>query len=303
MPLSSLVDFLGNCPQYIANGLANGCIYILLAMGFNIIFNSTGIINFAQGEFCMFGGLFAFTFAVTLGLPLPIAIVLAIVATALIGGIMERLLIYPLRHASIITAIIATVGASIFFKALGRLFWPKEAYKVPEFTSGNFSIPGATVSMQFLWVLGLTVVSVTLVYLFFNHTRAGKAMRACSVNRQAASLVGINVSHMSLYSFLLAATLGGVAGLINAPYASYGIGLFLGIKGFTSAVVGGLGNTFGAVTGGLVLGLLEELIPGFLTIVLGISTGYKEAVAAILLIAVLLLRPQGILGRGIAEKV
>ncbi len=303
MPLSSILDFLGNCPQYIANGLANGCIYILLAMGFNIIFNSTGIINFAQGEFCMFGGLFAFTFAVTLGLPLPIAIVLAIVATALIGGIMERLLIYPLRHASIITAIIATVGASIFFKALGRLFWPKEAYKVPEFTSGNFSIPGATVSMQFLWVLGLTVVSVTLVYLFFNHTRAGKAMRACSVNRQAASLVGINVSHMSLYSFLLAATLGGVAGLINAPYASYGIGLFLGIKGFTSAVVGGLGNTFGAVTGGLVLGLLEELIPGFLTIVLGISTGYKEAVAAILLIAVLLLRPQGILGRGIAEKV
>jgi branched-chain amino acid transport system permease protein len=303
MPLSSILDFFGNCPQYIANGLANGCIYILVAMGFNIIFNSTGIINFAQGEFCMFGGLFAFTFAVTLGLPLPLAMLLAIVATALIGGIMERLLIYPLRHASIITAIIATVGASIFFKALGRLFWPKEAYKVPEFTSGNFSVPGATVSMQFLWVLGLTVVSVTLVYLFFNHTRAGKAMRACSVNRQAASLVGINVSHMSLYSFLLAATLGGVAGLINAPYASYGIGLFLGIKGFTAAVVGGLGNTFGAVTGGLVLGLLEELIPGFLTIVLGISTGYKEAVAAILLIAVLLLRPQGILGRGIAEKV
>ena len=297
------MDFLGNCPQYIANGLANGCIYILLAMGFNIIFNSTGIINFAQGEFCMFGGLFAFTFAVTLGLPLPIAIVLAIVATALIGGIMERLLVYPLRHASIITAIIATVGASIFFKALGRLFWPKEAYKVPEFTSGNFSIPGATVSRQFLWVFGLTVISVALVYLFFNHTRAGRAMRACSVNRQAASLVGINVSRMSLYSFLLAATLGGIAGLINAPYASYGIGLFLGIKGFTAAVVGGLGNTFGAVTGGLVLGLLEELIPGFLTIVLGVSTGYKEAVAAILLIAVLLLRPQGILGKGIAEKV
>jgi branched-chain amino acid transport system permease protein len=303
MPLSSILDYFGNCPQYIANGLANGCIYILVAMGFNIIFNSTGIINFAQGEFCMFGGLFAFTFAVTLGLPLPLAMLLAIVATALIGGIMERLLIYPLRHASIITAIIATVGASIFFKALGRLFWPKEAYKVPEFTSGNFSIPGATVSRQFLWVFGLTVISVALVYLFFNHTRAGRAMRACSVNRQAASLVGINVSRMSLYSFLLAATLGGIAGLINAPYASYGIGLFLGIKGFTAAVVGGLGNTFGAVTGGLVLGLLEELIPGFLTIVLGISTGYKEAVAAILLIAVLLLRPQGILGRGIAEKV
>ncbi len=272
-------------------------------MGFNIIFNSSGIINFAQGEFCMFGGLFAFTFAVILGLPLPLAIVLAILATALIGGIMERLIIYPLRKASIITAIIATVGASIFFKFLGRPFWPKEAYKVPEFTVGNFSLPGATVARQFLWVLGLTVVSVLLVYLFFNRTRAGKAMRACSINRQAASLVGINVSRMSLYSFMLAAALGGVAGLINAPYASYGIGLFLGIKGFTAAVVGGLGNTFGAVTGGLVLGLLEELIPGFLTIVLGISTGYREAVAAILLIMVLLLKPQGILGKGVVEKV
>lgn len=297
------MDFLGNCPQYMANGLANGCIYILVAMGFNIIFNSTGIINFAQGEFCMFGGLFAYTFAVTLGMPLPLAIPLALIITAAIGAAMERLLVYPLRHAGVLVAIIATIGASIFFKSLGRVLWPKEAYKVPEFSSGNITLPGATVARQFLWVFGLTVISVAAVYLFFNHTRAGKAMRACSVNRLAASLVGINVMRMSLYSFVLAAALGGMAGLINAPYTSYSIGLFLGIKGFTAAVVGGLGNTFGAVTGGIALGLLEELIPGFLTVVLGVSTGYKDAVAAILLIAVLLLRPQGILGRGVAEKV
>ncbi len=251
----------------------------------------------------MFGGLFAYTFAVSLGLPLPAALILAVLATTVVGGLLERLVIYPLRHATIITAIIATVGASILFKSLGRVFWPKEAYKVPEFSTGNISIPGATVSRQFLWVLGLTVVSVLLVYLFFNHTRAGKAMRACSINRQAASLVGINVSRMSMYSFLLAATLGGIAGLINAPYASYSIGLFLGIKGFTAAVVGGLGNTFGAVTGGIALGLLEELIPGFLTVVLGVSTGYKDAVAAVLLVAVLLLRPQGLIGKSLAEKV
>jgi branched-chain amino acid transport system permease protein len=272
-------------------------------MGFNIIYNSTGIINFAQGEFCMFGGLFAFTFSVSLGLPLPLAVLLAVAVTAVIGGTMERLVVYPLRNANIITAIIATIGVSIFFKSMGRLFWPKEAYKVPEFTGGSFSLPGATVSRQFLWVLGLTVISVLLVYLFFNHTKAGKAMRACSINRQAASLVGINVSRMSLYAFILAAALGGLAGLINAPYASYSIGLFLGIKGFTAAVVGGLGNTFGAVTGGLVLGLLEELIPGFLTVVLGVASGYKDAVAAVLLIVVLLLRPQGILGKGTVEKV
>lgn len=274
-----------------------------MAMGFNIIFNSTGIINFAQGEFSMFGGLFAYTLAVSVGLPLYLAVLLALVITALIGAFMERLLIYPLRRASVLVAIIATIGASIFYKSLGRILWPKEAYKVPEFTPGNITLPGATVSRQSLWVFGLTAICVAAVYLFLNHTKAGKAMRACSVNRLAASLVGINVARMSLYSFILAATLGGVAGLANAPYASYSIGLFLGVKGFTAAVVGGLGNTFGAVTGGIFLGLLEELIPGFLTVALGVSTGYKDAVAAVLLIAVLLWRPQGILGRGVVEKV
>jgi branched-chain amino acid transport system permease protein len=146
-------------------------------------------------------------------------------------------------------------------------------------------------------------LSVLLVYLFFNYTKAGKAMRACSVNRQAASLVGINVSQMSLYSFVLAGALGGMAGFINAPFARYSIGLFLGIKGFTAAIVGGLGNTFGAVAGGLFLGLVEELTAGFLTVVLGVSSGFKEAIAAIVLILILLWRPQGILGKGVVEKV
>ncbi len=298
-----MLDFWRNCPQYLANGLANGCLYILVAMGFNIIYNSTGIINFAQGEFSMFGGLFAYALTVSAGLPIPLAAILAVLSVALLGGLMERLIINPLRRSSVITAIIATIGASIFFKSLGRVIWPLEAYKVPEFTPGNISLPGVTVSRQFLWVFALTVASVSLVYVFFNRTRAGKAMRACSVNRQAASLVGIDVFRMSLYSFLLAAALGGAAGLISAPYASYGMGLELGVKGFTAAVVGGLGNVFGAVVGGLVLGVLEELIPGFLHIVLGISTGYKGAVAAVILIAVLLFRPQGILGKGMVEKV
>lgn len=251
----------------------------------------------------MFGGLFAFTFSVTVGLPLPLAVILAVLCTTAIGAVMERTVIYPLRNASILTAIIATIGVSIFLKSIGRIFWPLEAYKMPEFTPGNLSLPGATVSKQFLWVLGLTIASIALVYIFFNHTRAGKAMRACSINRQAASLVGINVSRMSLYSFLIASALGGLAGLVNAPYASYDIGLYLGIKGFTGAVVGGLGNTFGAVVGGLVLGLMEELIAGFLAIVLGVPSGFKDAVAVFLLIGMLLVRPQGLLGRGIMEKV
>jgi len=296
-------DFLANCPQYIANGLANGCIYILVAMGFNIIYSSTGVINFAQGEFCMMGGLLAYAFSVSAGLPLPLAVTLSVAAAALLGGVTERLVVYPLRKAGVLVTIIATIGVSIFLKSIGRVIWPNEAYKVPEFTPGNLSLPGATVSRQFLWVFLLTLLCVTAVYLFFNRTRTGRAMRACSINRQAASLVGINVSRMSLYAFLLAAALGGLAGLANAPFANYDMGLKLGVKGFTGAVVGGLGNTFGAVAGGLTVGLLEELIPGFLTVVLGISTGYKDAVSVVILVAVLLWRPVGILGKGMVEKV
>lgn len=296
-------DFLANCPQYIANGLANGCIYILVAMGFNIIFSSTGVINFAQGEFSMLGGLLAYALSVSAGLPLPLAVVFSVATAALLGGVIERLVVYPLRKAGVLVTIIATIGVSIFLKSIGRVLWPNEAYKVPEFTPGNLSLPGATFSRQFLWVFFLTLASVALVYLFLNRTRAGRAMRACSINRQAASLVGINVSRMSLYAFVLAAALGGLAGVVNAPFANYDMGLRLGVKGFTGAVVGGLGNTFGAVAGGLTVGLLEELIPGFLTVVLGISTGYKDAVSVVILVAVLLWKPAGILGKGMVEKV
>jgi branched-chain amino acid transport system permease protein len=272
-------------------------------MGFNIIFNSTGVINFAQGEFAVFGGLLTYTFAVILHLPIMLAAVIAVICSALIGAAMERLVVYPLRRAQIINIIIATIGVSILLKALARVLWPEEAYKVPEFTSANFTLLGVTQRSQIIWVFLLTILAVTITYLFFNHTRVGKAMKACSINRQAASLVGINVSRMSLYSFALSGALGGAAGLINAPYASYNLGLFLGVKGFTSAVIGGLGNTFGAVFGGLMVGLAEELIAGFLQVVFSISSGYRDAVTALLLVMVLLIRPQGLFGTGERIKV
>ncbi len=261
------------------------------------------MINFAQGEFAVFGGLLTYTFSCVLHIPILLAAVIAIICTAIIGALMERLFIYPLRNAQIINVIIATIGVSILLKALARLFWPEEAYKVPEFTSSSLTFLGVTQRSQTLWVFGLTLIAVMLTYIFFNHTRVGKGMKACSINREAASLVGINISNMSLYSFSLSAALGGAAGLINAPYASYGSGLFLGVKGFTSAVVGGLGNTFGAIFGGLLVGLIEELIAGFLQVVFGISSGYRDAITALILIVVLLLRPQGIFGRREGVKV
>jgi branched-chain amino acid transport system permease protein len=283
--------------QYTMNGLANGCIYVLVAMGFNIIFSSTGVINLAQGEFSMFGGLLTFTFARTAGLPLPAAVVLAIVATGLIGIGTERLLIYPLRHLSVLVMIIATVGASIFFQAIGRIFWPTESNPVPQFTSGQVNLLGITVSRQFFWVFSLTALAVVFVYYFYNRTRTGMAMQACSINRQAASLMGINVQRMAMFAFGLSALLGGLAGLVNAPAANYHMGFYLGVKGFTAAVIGGLGNVFGAVVGGLSLGLLEELVAGT------ISSGYRDLIAAAVLILVLLLRPSGLFGKREVQKV
>jgi branched-chain amino acid transport system permease protein len=291
-----LGSFIHNLPQYISNGLVVGCLYALVAMGFNIIYSSTGVINFAQGEFAMFGALLTYTFAGPLGLPVPLAAVAAVVATALIGAVMERLVIYPLRGSNIINLIIATIGASILFKAIGRIFWPEDGYQVKAFTEGSFHFLGVDQDKQVIWILALTVLAVLLTFIFFQRTRAGKAMKACSINRQAASLVGINVSRMSLYAFVISAALAGAAGFINAPAARYDMGLALGVSGFTAAVIGGLGRPFGAVLGGIILGLAVNLMSGFLQVVLHISSGYGEAIIPLLLILVLLIKPQGILG-------
>lgn len=298
-------NFIHSLPQYLTNGLAIGCIYVLVAMGFNIIYSSTGVINFAQGEFATFGALLAYALSDSLGLPVLLAGFLAIIGSALIGGAMERLVVFPLRRAQIINVIIATIGASILMKAIARAFWPEEAYDVPKITEAGLTFfRGSswemTVRSQLIWIFLLTIIAVALTYIFFSRTRSGRAMRACSINQQAASLVGVNVSRMSLYAFMISAALAGAAGFIRGDMASYDMGLLLGVSGFTAAVVGGLGNTFGAVLGGLTVGVLEQIIVG-LSGALKISSGYGKAITALLLILVLLFRPQGILGG--SEKV
>lgn len=294
-------DFIGNLPQYIANGLIAGCYYALIAMGFNIIYSSTGVINFAQGEFAMLGALFTYTFYSVVGLPAVPAAVAAVMVTALIGAGMERVVIYPLRNSPVINMIIGTIGASILLKSIGRLFWPEDLYPVKAFTEGSFQVLGINLDKQDIWVALLTLLAILLMWVFFQRMRVGKAMKACSINRQAAGLVGINVSRMSMYAFSISAALAASAGLLDASFANYGMGLSLGISGFTAAVVGGLGSTFGAVLGGFILGVTMSVTAGFLQVVLNVSSGYGEAIIPLLLILVLLVRPQGILGG--SEKV
>lgn len=283
--------------QYLVNGLANGSILILIAIGFNVIYESTGVINFAQGDFAMIGGLMVFQMAGRWEMNVFASAIMAIMIVCAFAATMNIAVIYPLRKSNIVSVIIATIGVSITLRAVFRIFYPEEAYNVPPFAGGNFNIAGVFFRTQLLWMFAISALAVLAIYLFFTKTDTGKALRACSINREAAMLVGVDVNKMSLIAFMIAGALGSTAGFISGTSARYGMGFTIGVKGFTAAVVGGLGNTFGAVFGGLFVGVIEEMVAGY------ISSGFKDAVSAMILILVLLLRPEGILGRRKQVKV
>lgn len=278
--------------QYFISGLTNGAIYALIALGFGIIFNSTTIINFAQGEFVMLGAMCAISIY-HLVPSLPLAFAGGVIIVSLVGLVFERLALRPVGEASPLTLIIITVGAGVFLKGVAMLLWGKESYTLPPFSGeAPLHLGPATLLPQNLWVLGLTLVLVLALEAFFRLTLMGKAMRACAYNPRAARLVGIPASRMVQLSFALSALLGAGAGILIAPLTLgvYDMGTILGLKGFAAAIIGGLGSLLGGVLGGLLLGLAESFTSGL------ISSGYKDAVAFLLLLVVLFLRPRGLLG-------
>lgn len=286
--------------QYMLSGLSTGAIYALIGIGFSIIYNATGIINFAQGEFVMLGGMLTLFLLETLKLPLWAAIPLAVLLATLVGLVFERLAIRPLRKASPISLIIITIGGSILIRGLSMLIWDKDTHALPPFSGEEpIIIAGATVLPQHFWILGITVVLICLNKWFFNHTISGKAMRACSCNRRAAGLVGIDVRRMVLLSFVISAAMGSLAGIIVAPLTmtSYDVGVMLGLKGFCAAIIGGMSSGIPTVIGGLILGVLESLGAGL------ISSGYKDAIAFVILLLILFIRPQGLFGKPESERV
>jgi branched-chain amino acid transport system permease protein len=285
--------------QFIAGGLTAGAIYALVALGFSIIFNATRVINFAQGEFVMIGGMSAVSLLAA-GAPMPVAIAGAVVIAALVGLLLGKLALETARGASVVTLIIITIGASIFLRGMAQLVWDKKLHVLPPFSGDRpIELWGATVVPQSLWVLGVTCGIVLALTLFFGRTRLGKAMLATSHNPLAAQLVGIDVRLVLRASFGLAAALGAIAGVLIAPitFTSYDVGILLGLKGFAAAILGGLGNFPGAIVGGLVLGLLESLGAGYL------SSAYKDVIAFAIILVVLFFRPDGILGALRGERV
>lgn len=284
-------DFL----QYIFMGIQRGCIYALVAMGYNIIYNSTGVINFAQGEFVVYGGLMMVTLTMSAGMHVLPAFLIAVVFAMAVGILMERLTINPVKNPSGLRLIIITIAVSIILKGLAMVFWGKGSHYMNHFSGDEpIRIAGALILPQALWIIGILGVIVLLQGFFFRYTMTGKSMRACSINRDSAKLAGINDRFMVMLSFALSAGVGAVAGIIITPIIQmdYGRGAILGLKGFGAAVAGGLGSSFGAVFAGLFLGILEAMGGGY------ISSHYMDAIALLILITVLFIRPSGLMGSG-----
>lgn len=291
---------LDQLTQYLLSGLANGAIYALIGFGFAVIYNATGIINFAQGEFVMLGGMLTLFFISLLKLPLVAAVVLAILASTLVGFIFERLAISPLKNATPLSLVIITIGASILIRGVAMIAWGKDTFNVPSFTGNDpIALAGATILPQHVWIFVVTVLIILASRIFFNYSIVGKAMRACSYNSQAASLVGIDVRKMVLLSFGISAAVGSMAGIIIAPLTmtSYDVGVMLGLKGFCAAIIGGMGSGGGTIVGGLILGVLESLGAGL------ISASYKDAIAFIVLLLILFIRPEGVFRKKETERV
>lgn len=281
--------------QTLINGFSVGCIYGLIGIGFCVIYNASGIVNFAQGAFVMLGGMITYVLLTTFHLPLVVAGAFATVAVAVIGIIIERVVVRPLwdRNATMFVMILATLAVQIVIERATLILVGDQPKSIPVFTDlPPIRVAGVSIGYQTLWIVGTSLVLIALLALFFQKTLVGRAMRACSINREAAALQGIQVSRMLALSFALSAALGAIAGILLTPtqFTAFNVGTPFAISGFIAAIVGGFGRPFGAFLGGIALGLAQALA------VFGLGSGLKNVAALAVLLAFLFFRPSGILG-------
>jgi branched-chain amino acid transport system permease protein len=278
--------------------LSVGSMYALVALGVALIYNTTNIINFAQGEFVMLGGMTMVTLYGQMKWPLYLSIPVTIAITVVVGMGLMKVSYRPGKSTSLITVLIITIGASLFISGTAMHIWDADIHRFEPF-SGDTPIKflGAAIVPQSLWIIGLTVIVVFLLVVYFQFTIYGKAMKACALDRTAAGMLGIRVKRMVLLSFAMSAALGCVAGIIMTPLTmvDYSGGMLLAIKGFSAAMLGGMGSFMGAVIGGFVFSFLESFAATF------VSSRLKELVTFIVIINVLLFMPRGIMGSRVKE--
>jgi len=285
--------------QFVFSGLTVGAIYALVALGFTLIYNASDIINFAQGEFVMLGGMTT-VFVALAGIPLPLAALIAIIVTTAVGLALHRFAIEPARGASPVALIMISIGASVFLRGVAQIVFDKRFHSLPPlFGADPIQFGGAAILPQSLVVLAGATVIVILLWLFVDRTLLGKAVIATAANRLAARLIGVDTRRIVDFSFAVSAAIGAIAGILVTPITltSYDVGTLLALKGFAAAMLGGIGSALGAVVGGLLIGMVEALSAGYL------SSSYKDAAAFLIILVVLVAMPQGLFGRVKVERV
>jgi branched-chain amino acid transport system permease protein len=277
--------------QYLVSGVTQGSIYALVALGFTVIYAVTKIINFAQGEFVMLGGMISFTLSHSAGMPQVPALLISVFSCAVIGAILYTVAIRTARKASVVSLIIITIGAAILIRGIAAELWGVQAVRPPYFSGDQpISFMGALIPPQALWIIGTSLAATVVLHLFLSYTMMGKALKASAISGLGASMVGIDTRLMALSAFVIAAALGGLGGVVMAPLTltAYNVGVMLGLKGFVAASVGGFKSPLASVLGGVTLGVVESLVVG---VDWGpFTSAYKDAIAIVLLLFILLLR-------------
>lgn len=294
--------------QVLFSGLTTGSIYSLVALGFTVIYMASRVLNIAQGEFLMIGGLTFYSFLTISWLPTPATFLAPVGVVILVSIVFNKIVIDPFisidvsREVPIMRFLLITIAVSYILQGGGFIIWGSEPRSVPHFSS---DIPlfffGASILPQTLWILGVTLILLILLFTFFKYSLLGKAMKACSENRATASLLGINVRSIVLLAFILSGSIGAIAGMLITPITTmtYAGGVMLMIKGIIGAKLGGLGTVAGAVLGGLAVGLIEAMVS---IIPLGIHGGLmREICALIILLGILAIKPTGLLGGAAGE--
>lgn len=286
--------------QFLINGLVVGCIYALVAIGFTVIYNATETVNFAGGESLMLGAYCVLTFYKLWDLPYPAAIAMTLAAGALMGFVVfDRLVSKPMMQATLLSRVIALMGLAAVIKGTVRLVWGADAFNLPPiFSTQPWQIGPALVTPQEAAIVGITFAIVAALYGFFQFTRFGAAMRATAQNRRGAALVGVSVGAIFAGAWMIGTVLAFVGGVLLGPLLLVEPDMgFIGIKSFTAIVLGGFGSIPGAIIGGILLGVVENLVAGYLRADLQIAATF------VLLIGVLAIRPSGLLGKAAARRV